>query len=57
MKLSPNNTCVGLAKGKLEDTQSSVLVVALLALMNAVADQFPDSFRQVFTVSQPRRDF
>jgi hypothetical protein len=41
----------GLAKAKLEDTQSSVLVVALLALMNAIALHFPDNFRHVFTVS------
>jgi hypothetical protein len=49
--------CAGLAKGKLEDTHSSVLVVPLLALMNAVANSFPDSFRQVFMVRYDQHQY
>ena len=51
MKCSYPNDLSGLVKGMLEDTQSEVVVVPLLALMHAIASNHPNHFTTVFTVS------
>ena len=37
-------------KGLIEDTQSEVVVVPLLDVLNAIATKFPEQFTDVFTV-------